>query len=1295
MKNLFFFLVILMAANVFGAVSLVYPNGNEPLKRGETVDIRWIDNFSEKVKIELFKNEVFYTVISDSTESDSLFTWNVPADIYGENFRIKISSVLTPGTKNDISDRFFDILPGVIANVSPDKHELLPRGSMYDINWTDDITEDVKIELYQNNIFIQEIAPLAPSSGNYSYMFPPEISGSGYKFKVSSVTLPEVVCAWSEGEISIMSDYIKNVTPRINELIPRANGGMEYYISWEQNEFSMYETKIELYQNGEFKQNVADWNWYKKSDGKMPHGYSYFFPFEYSGSGYKFKITGRIFDGSGGYEYISAWSESEISIMNDYIKNVSPVRDEVIPRANGGMEYYINWEQNDWSLMLETKIELFKNGNFIDTVADWNMNKQDDGKMSHSIPYYFPFEYYGSGYKFKISGRVFDGLGGYDYLSTWSEGEITLSEGFISDVHPDNSEILISGSQAEITWNDNILEHVDIELFKNGAFHSVITSHLESNGTFLWNIPTELYGDNFKIKVSSISLPSTVYSLSEGNFEISQNQIVLTTFNNPKKLPENIQAPIEWEDNIMENVKLELFQSGSYYSDIISSTPSSGLYEWSLPLDLTGENFQIKISSELAPEINDMSAYFSIDSLSVILTSMDGEEILKGSRNYEISWIGNLTEDIQIDLYQSDVFFENIVPIMPSTGSYLWEVPNDLYGSDFKIRISSVIQPDDIYDISSKPFSVYPSFIEEVSPSDLVQIVPLSQYEIKWIDNIDEDVRIELCDEYGMPFQTLADFTESDGSFIWDPVFFPINDPSLNYKFKIQSVDSPDINSLSSGSISLKHYYISNVAPLSEVIISPDSDPSQAIEIMWDSNLAGISANIELFDEYGMPVNLIASVPVQTGYYIWQNAFIPYDPVYPDRKYHIKVSCFFDYGNGPEEISSLSLGELSVKLPYISNVTPKTNIKLSPYSSLNQNIEVMWDSNISSDWSTDIVLYEDETPVSYIAGTYNTGYYLCENIDTSVMASNKNYRIKVSMSLPAGEINSFSIGEISVNKPVLNSVTPINTDYIFSGDRYHITWTDNFTDSVKIELYSNDSFHSEITTSTTSDGSYIWQSPDSLTGEYRIKVTSLNDLGIGEEFSSLSTGVLKFIDGPVMTVAPNGGEIVNQEDQYEILWYDDIDDPVRIQLYENGYFHSTIADSVESSGKYLWTVPNTISGKLYQIRIASLTDPDMNDISDGYFEVLAGAPVTPTNITTSIISGMLKIDWDDMPNANSYLLYASDDPYGEFILESVVTTSTWSGAIGTAAKKFYYIVSSSESFKSVDEVSIINIKPEK
>ena len=75
-------------------------------------------------------------------------------------------------------------------------------------------------------------------------------------------------------------------------------------------------------------------------------------------------------------------------------------------------------------------------------------------------------------------------------------------------------------------------------------------------------------------------------------------------------------------------------------------------------------------------------------------------------------------------------------------------------------------------------------------------------------------------------------------------------------------------------------------------------------------------------------------------------------------------------------------------------------------------------------------------------------------------------------------------------------------------------------------------------------------------------------------------------------------------------------------------------------------------------------------------------PDSPANVTISVSLGTLTINWDDMPNANSYLIYSSNDPYGTFEYLATVSESTWSMEIDTDTKKFYNVVSSSESAKS-------------
>jgi hypothetical protein len=696
-------------------------------------------------------------------------------------------------------------------------------------------------------------------------------------------------------------------------------------------------------------------------------------------------------------------------------------------------------------------------------------------------------------------------------------------------------------------------------------------------------------------------------------------------------------------------------------------------------------------------------SYFSIVSDGVILTSMTGGEYLLGGNDYEITWVDNLVEDVRIDLFQNDVYFSNITLSDPGNGFYLWSVPNYLNGSNFKIKIASAIMPEIHNDISSERISIFSSFIEEVSPSENISLLPESQYEINWIDNIDDDVKIELCDEAGNPVFTLAESVNSTGSYVCEYLMLPDQN---NYKFKVSSVSNPELFAYSSGAVKLIPYYISNVTPAQNIELKPLSfNPSQnqRVEIMWNDNLDG-EINIDLVDENGISVFPIYYGTGQSpGYFLWENAEIPYEPDFPNREYRIKVWKETNTWSGTELIQSISKGTIKNKKLYISNVMPAQNIELKPLSfnpSQNQRVEIMWNDNLDGEMNIDLV---DENGMSVFSIYYGTGqspgYFLWEyaEIPFDPFYPNREYRIKVWKEINTWSgfelINSTGLGSLKYSTPVINSVSPINTDYIFPGDRYHITWNDNIYENVRIELFEGGVFHSEIALDTQSTGSYIWNCPEELTGyDFQFKVTAIDDYGTGIEISCLSTGKLMIIKGPVVMVSPGGGELLSEGEKFEIKWYDEIEEDVTLQLYQNGSFLSEIVSSVPSTGSYLWDLPSGLSGEFFQVRIVSIASPEINDISRGYFQIAADAPASPTNISTSVISGILQIDWDDVPNANSYILYSSNDPYGEFLFDTIVTQSYWSGEIGSEDKKFFYIVSSSEIIKSADPVNLVKEK---
>lgn len=81
-----------------------------------------------------------------------------------------------------------------------------------------------------------------------------------------------------------------------------------------------------------------------------------------------------------------------------------------------------------------------------------------------------------------------------------------------------------------------------------------------------------------------------------------------------------------------------------------------------------------------------------------------------------------------------------------------------------------------------------------------------------------------------------------------------------------------------------------------------------------------------------------------------------------------------------------------------------------------------------------------------------------------------------------------------------------------------------------------------------------------------------------------------------------------------------------------------------------------------------------------YYQIIT-TPDSPTNITTSIVSNTLIIDWDFVSGASSYLIFHSDDPYGTFELIKSTCTNTWSTTIDVNTKKFYKIVASTDGVK--------------
>lgn len=99
--------------------TILFPNGGELFEKGKTYEIIWETEINDVVKIELFESDTKVITISNSTENDGHFDWEVPDNLeVGISYKIQVS-----GSENkitDISDGRFIIINPIERSVLVD-----------------------------------------------------------------------------------------------------------------------------------------------------------------------------------------------------------------------------------------------------------------------------------------------------------------------------------------------------------------------------------------------------------------------------------------------------------------------------------------------------------------------------------------------------------------------------------------------------------------------------------------------------------------------------------------------------------------------------------------------------------------------------------------------------------------------------------------------------------------------------------------------------------------------------------------------------------------------------------------------------------------------------------------------------------------------------------------------------------------------------------------------------------------------------------------------------------------------
>ncbi len=300
--------------------------------------------------------------------------------------------------------------------------------------------------------------------------------------------------------------------------------------------------------------------------------------------------------------------------------------------------------------------------------------------------------------------------------------------------------------------------------------------------------------------------------------------------------------------------------------------------------------------------------------------------------------------------------------------------------------------------------------------------------------------------------------------------------------------------------------------------------------------------------------------------------------------------------------------------------------------------QIQWATTAASTSPVRIDLYKGNLFFMNIAPQVPPGTTTFTWIPVATLQAGTDYRVKVS-SLSNLATYDFSDGNFSILQGTVTVVSPNGGENWVKGTVHPITWTTNLCGSMRIELWKGSAYLMLITAAAPATGPFSWAIPATLaTGsDYRIKLLSVSNAGSTTTSAyDFSDGMFTLSDpspgGGLTVVNPNGGETWIMGCPAVITWISSAASmPVKVELYRNNAWYRTIAAQVSGSS-ITWMVPLSIAaGPNFRVKITSLANPAVFDLSDNDFTISAGAitVLSPNGGETWLKGSIHPVTWSD------------------------------------------------------------------
>ncbi len=823
-------------------LTVTSPNGGESWLRGTANAITWSSaNAGGNVRIELYKDGVYYITLAQSTENDGSYETTFDDADASARYRVRVCSV-SQGACCDESDADFSVTTSCDLTVtSPASGSSWIAGQTWPISWNPAGTGNVTLDLYRGTTYLCTIDAATPNDGSYQWVVDDCGGGVSSQYRVKVTRADDVTCY----------DYSDNFTigQTCSIVITNPHSGSRWLNS--ENRTILWEltggsgtVKLELYKGTTRLCAV---------DASTPNDGSYQWTVDDCGGGYASDYRMKISD----------TSEATCYAYSDYFTIGEPCaftfsNPNATSKWLNGETRYILWETSGASG--NVKLELYKGAGLLCTIVSSTPN---------DLSYTWVVSDCGGGYASDYRVRISDVANNSCYA--FSE-YFTIGEpcGFVFS-NPSAVSSWLNGQTRFILWETSgASASVRLDLYKGASLLCPIVTSTDNDGSYQWLV-TDCGGgfaSDYRVKITD-SVDSDCYSFS-AYFTIGETCGFV--FSNPSAVSSWLNGEtrfILWETSgASASVRLDLYKGASLLCPIVASTDNDGSYQW-LVSDCGGgfaSDYRVKITDSVDSGCFAFSEYFTIGETCgfTITNPFAGSRWYNGDARSILWEPSGGSGTVKIELFKAAAPLCTIVGSAANTGSYPWVVSDcgGGYSTDYRVKITDSVDSEcyaysDLFSIGE------PCGFEVTNPYASSKWMNGETRSILWAPSGGSGtVKLELY-KADVFLCTIDASDPNDGSYSWY-----VNDCGGGYstEYRVKITDSVDSECYAYSDL----FTIGQ--PCSFAFSNPYSGSSwtvgQARTIMWSHTGGTGNVNLELYEGAVFLSTIVASTP-NDGSHAW------------------------------------------------------------------------------------------------------------------------------------------------------------------------------------------------------------------------------------------------------------------------------------------------------------------------------------------------------------------------------------------------------------------------------------------